>query len=578
MVTRKFSFPFIELVFLFIFVSPLFGSQVDLIADTILYNGKIITVDKDFSIADSVAIKDGRFIAVGTKGEVMRFAKPGKGKHGKGKHKDNGTQMINLKGKTVIPGLMDSHNHIMSSGVSLSLVQLKDCKTVNDVLMTIGEAASSSATGEWIITSGAWHESQLAEQRLPNRWELDSVAPNNPVYIARGGHTVVVNSLAFELAGVDKNTPDPAGGEFKRDPVTGELTGLLFDAAKSYFTPLLPVTTYQDKVDGMRAIMAEYNRLGITSIWNGGTAPDSDDFKVFMELWRHREITVRLGIMLRTRTPEAIQSLQFADGFGDNWLRIAGLKFGVDGGVETAWLYDPYLIVPGEQENPNYYGVNTFPIATLKACLLVAAEKGWSVSVHSVGDRAIDEVVRTYIEVEEETGVSIRDLRWSVMHCFLPTPWALQMMVEHGIWATVQDHATYLGINQVRYWGEERGSYAKPTRDLLDAGIMVGAGTDSPVVPHDPWLALSWFVTRMTPTAGLLGPDQKITRREALYAYTMGSAHFTFEENIKGSIEPGKLADLVVLDTDFLSCPEEQIKNIKPLKTMVGGNFVFEAE
>jgi len=464
--------------------------------------------------------------------------------------------------------------HIMSAGVSSFLVQLKDCKNIADVVAEIGKAAAASNPGVWIQTSGAWHESQLAEQRLPNRWELDPVSPNNPVWIVRGGHTAVTNSYGFQLAGVDKNTPDPAGGEFKRD-ANGELTGLLFDTAKSYFTPLLPVTTQQMRLDGMRAIMKDCNRLGITSIMDGGTDPNSGDWQAFLDLWQNKEITVRLGILMGR--PANVGALPFRQGFGDEFLRIPGLKYGVDGGVETAWLYDRYLIVPGEQENPNYYGVNTYPIATLKQKLLDAAKYGWMVTVHCVGDRAIDEVVKAYKEVEDETGIRIRDLRWSIMHIFLPTPWALQTMADYGICATVQDHPTYLGVNQVRYWGEERARFAIPTRTLLDAGFKLGGGTDSPVVPHDPWLSLSWFVTRQTVTAGLLGPEQRISREEALYLYTMGSAYFTFEENIKGSIEVDKLADLVVLDRDYLTCPEDLIKAIKPVMTLVGGKIVFDA-
>lgn len=532
-------------------------------ADTILYNGKIITVDDKFSIVDSVAIKDGRFIAVGTRGEVMRYA-------------GNDTKKINLKRYTVIPGLIDSHNHMFNVGMDMPKTQLVYCKTIADVLATIRSAAETLGPGEWVVTSSGWHEGMLAEHRLPTRTELDAAAPNNPVFVPRGGHVAVVNSLALQLAGVTKDTPDPAGGEFKRDPGTGELTGMVVDTAKNYFTALLPVPTYAEKVNQLQAVMARFNREGITGVIEPGLVVGSDELRAYMELWSKQQITVRTGVMIWAHSPQDVLSNPFYQGFGDEFLRISGIKMMMDGGVETAWLKDPYLIVPGEQEDPDYHGISMWDPALFEETCAAAATRGWHVETHAVGDQAIQTVVDAYAKVNETTPIG--DLRWTVMHIFLPTQEAIDKMKQIGIYATVQDHPTFLGMNQVRYWGQERAAYAIPIRKLIDDGIHLGGGTDAPVIPFEsPFLSMDWMVTRETLSAGVLGPEQGITRKEALELYTRGSAQFTFEENTKGSIEPNKLADLVILDRDYLTIPASQISDIKPVATMVGGEFVYRA-
>ncbi len=557
-------FILLALTLSFLFTPPLFSAHSYLEADMVLYNGKIVTVDKNFSMANAVAIKDGKFIAVGKKGEVFKFV---------GKE----TKRIDLKGKVVLPGLIDSHNHMLWAGTSHKYVQLHDCKTMEEVLKAIKERAKSLKPDEWVITSGQWHESQLKEKRLPTRAELDSVAPNNPVYVARGGHTVVVNSMTFKLAGITKETPDPKGGEFKRDSKTGELTGLLFERpAYAMIRKVMPSDTYNDRLEGLRTIMKEYNLYGITSVIEPGIFANSDDLRAYMEIWSKGGLTVRTGLMVRATSPDHVKNLQFYQGFGDEMLRISGIKMMMDGGVETALLKEPYLIVHGEQEKEGYFGVQVFPTQVFKETCLMAAKNGWHVETHGVGDKAIDIIVDTYEEVNRD--VPIKDLRWTVMHIFLPTQEAIEKMKKIGICATVQNHPTYLGANQLKYWGEKRASYAIPIRKLIDEGILLGGGTDAPVVHYNPFLSIWWMVTRNTVTAGILGPDQKITRQEAIKLYTIGSAYFTFEERIKGSIEPGKLADLVVLDQDILTCPEEEIKDIKPVKTMLGGRFVYEAK
>jgi predicted amidohydrolase YtcJ len=510
----------------------------------------------------AVAIKDGRFVAVGTVKNVMRFA-------------ERSSKRIDLQGKTVIPGLIDSHNHMLLTGLELNLVQLKDCKNIADVLAAIEKKVSTSPTGTWVQTSGGWHESQLNEQRLPNRWELDGISPNTPVLVVRGGHTAVANSYALRLAGIEEATQDPPGGRYVRDS-NGRLTGLMLDHARDRVVALLPVPTYREKVEALKQVVKQYNSLGITGIIEPGMSLGPEDRRAYMEVRGSGELTVRTGLMIMVQTPDEVKEIPYYQGFGDDVLRVSGIKLFMDGGVEGAWMRQPYQIVPGEQENPNFCGVQVMPTSVHKEICVAAAQGGWHVETHAVGDAAIDAVVKNYEEVDDCGYARIKNLRWTVMHMTVPTQDSIERMRRIGISATVQDHPTYLGRNQIRYWGLERGAEAIPIRKLLDAGITVGGGSDASVVPCDPFLSLWWMVTRGTVTAGVLGPSQKITREEALRLYTVGSAYFTFEEKIKGSIEPGKLADLVVLDEDILTCPEDDIRYVKPIKTMVGGRFVYE--
>jgi predicted amidohydrolase YtcJ len=261
-------------------------------------------------------------------------------------------------------------------------------------------------------------------------------------------------------------------------------------------------------------------------------------------------------------------------------LKIGGLKFGMDGGVEGGYLKDPYLIVPGQQNDPNYHGMCSYPTQAsrdaLKNTWLLAAKNGWSVATHNVGDAAIEITLGLYEEVNKE--VPLRDLRWRIEHLFLPELKDLDEIKNMGILITMQDHPVYLGNNMLVWQGFERASYGIPIRTVLNHGIFVGGGTDAPAgVDPSPFTSMWWMVTRKTLTTDEpLGPDQAITIEEALRLYTINNAYIMHWEDKIGSIEPGKLADLVVLDTDILTCPPDNIKSIKVLKTMLGGKIVYE--
>lgn len=541
----------------------------DSTADMILYGGKIATVDDNFSVAEAVAVDEGRILAVGTDEDVMQFS-------------GSGTREVDLGGKTVIPGLVDSHLHQLRGALNAQHVPLLDARSIEDVVAAIEQRVSETSSGEWVQASSAWHESLLEEGRLPTRSDLDPVSPDNPVFIPRGGHVAVANSAALELAGITADTEDPEGGIIVRDEETDEPTGVLFETAAEMVEGVLPSPpSPEEQAVLLREYMSELNSYGITGVTEPGL--NDEEIELYEELWSNNELSVRTDILYLNRegtvekAEEAVSA--YSMDFGDDMLSLDGMKVYLDGGVEGARLSEPYEIVEGEQTDPDYRGVLIMPPGgeeELEEAYTIAADAGWQVQTHAVGDTTIDTLVDVYENVNQS--VTLGPLRWTVGHAFLPTPESLTKMNDMEILATVQDHPVLLGSNIVDFWGTERAAYTIPIRALLDEGIMAGGGSDAPVLPPDPFTSIGWMVTRDTLTAGVLGSEQAITREEALQLYTVGSAYTQFAEDEKGSIEVGKLADLVVLSDDILTVPEESIKDIEALMTVLGGEVVYERE
>lgn len=537
-----------------------------LCADKILYNGKIVTVDDNFSIVDSVAIQEGRFVGVGTELEMSAFA---------GEH----TEFIDLKGKTVIPGLIDSHIHVHDMGLMLDRVRLNDVETISQLLGRIEEAASQASPGQWILASKQWHESQLKEKRMPTCWELDEVAPENPVFIPRGGHVCVVNSKALDLAGINAETPDPKGGTIVRNE-EGKPNGFLLEHARDLVEEHLPEVDYDTELKAIVKANRKLNSMGITGAFEPGLSQKG--LRQYMEVWKKGDLTVRtdlsVGVFMRGMKVCKIADPFYRD-FGDDLLKIGAIKFMADGGVEGAYLEEPYQIVPGAQTDPEYRGSWFFDGREdeLEEMFMYCAKNKWQMQIHIVGDRAHDEVLKIIESVDSKE--DINGLRWAVMHSFLPDSENMDTMKKLGMVVTVQGHPTFLGYNQLKWWGKERAGYAIPIRSLLEHGLTVGGGSDAMVVSYDPFLTMWWMVTRKTVTTeDALGPEQAISIEDALRLYTIGSATTMFWEDKIGSIEKGKLADLAVLDRDILTVPNDEIKDIRVLMTMLGGTVVYEEE
>lgn len=514
--------------------------------------------------AEAVAVSNGRIIATGSAGEVMRFS-------------GRGTHRVNARGKTLIPGLNDSHFHQIRAGVEAPNVALSDARSIADVVQAIGERVSRTPAGEWVVAQSAWHEALLAEDRLPTRDDLDPVSPENPVWIPRGGHVGTSNSAALALAGITQDTPDPEGGVIVRDSA-GRPTGVLLERARDLMEAVLPPPpSAREQKRLMREQMTRMNAMGITSVTDPRLSPD--DLDLYLDLWQSGELTVRSHLLAAFRTLDDVENTvnAFQPRSGDDMLRMDGLKYLCDGGVEGARLYEPYRIVEGEQTDPSYRGLMLLPPGgeeELLACYRKAAEHGFQVQTHAVGDETIDTVARLYEDVAADH--DLRALRWTIMHLFLPRHEALATMRRLGVMGTVQDHPVLLGENQVRWWGEERGSYAVPVRDILDAGIVTGGGSDAPVVLPSPFLSLWWMTTRKMLDGHVLGADQAISIEEALRLYTAGSAATQFVDDRLGMLRPGMLADMVLLDEDPMAVEADAVRDITPTATWLGGDLVHE--
>lgn len=533
-------------------------------ADLIFFNGRIINDAANASGARAIAVRSNRVMAIGSIGEVMR-------------HRGRKTQTWNLNGKTVIPGLNDSHLHQFFAALNRPQVSLLEARSIADLVAAIGDRVSGRPGGEWVLARSGWHESLLDEGRLPTRHDLDPVSPENPVYIPRGGHVAAVNSAALAIAGITRATPDPNGGVIVRDG-SGEPTGVLLERAKDLVTPHLPPPPPPSEQKALlREQMLEHNSLGITSVTEPGLS--ASQFDMYSDLWGEGQLTTRAHLLWRVRSLSDVDAAMaaFQPQSGDDMLRLDGLKYGADGGVEGASLKEPYEIVPGEQEDPNYRGLMFLPpggVDELVEMYVRAADHGFQVQTHIVGDATFEVIIGALQDANARTPLGPR--RFAIMHVFLPTPQGLTAMRDMNVLATVQDHPLLLGYNQTRWWGQERGSYAIPVRDILDAGILTGGGTDAPVVPTNPFWSLWWMTTRGTLRGDVLGPDQAITPSEALDLYTKGSAYTQFAEDAIGTLEPGKLADLVVVDGDPLSAAPDDLKDMTVDTTVVDGKVVYE--
>jgi len=536
-------------------------------AGIILYNGKIVTVDNDFTIAEAVSIQDGKFQAVGSREMVMAHGGPG-------------TNMIDLNGKAAIPGVIDSHNHMLLTGLEKQKVSLAGATSIADVLDIIRDACKAAGPGEWIVTMRAgFAPSQLKENRVANRLELDRVSPNNPVLLVKGVHFGVVNSYALKLANIIKDTQQPAGGVIVKDPESGEPTGGLGDSALDLIKALLPKASHEDKVKALRSVMRDFNALGITSVID--TWLNLDDLKAYQELWANKEMAVRARIWLTLSAeemglgPGTISRQAGLGPSGDDVLRIDGLKEFLDGGIETGLLRDPYLTIPGEQDDPGYRGVLMIPQEEFSELCSVAARNGWRLGVHCTGDRAIDIVLDAWEELNKK--MPIVDRHWVILHGILARPEHLERINKLGVYVASQHiHTHSSGDRMVKWWGLERASYSDPIKEYMKNGVMVGGGSDAPSNEWRPSI-LFWFdLTRQSRASGVLGPGLALTRKESLIYHTINAAHISNDEDKQGSIEPGKLADLVVLSDDMLTCPVDDIYDMQVLMTMVGGEIVYQ--
>jgi predicted amidohydrolase YtcJ len=541
------------------------AQQTDLNAPTlVLVNGKILTMDGQSRTVEAVAIRDGKFLAIGDSATIRSMA-------------GSATRTIDLAGKVVVPGLIDTHAHFKAAGLADYVVNMSRAKTVAEALEAIKQFVTKKQPGDWIIGS-AWHPpSQLAEKRYLTRQEIDSAARNNPVYLRTVGHFSMANTLALAKAGVDKDTPNPGGGSFERD-ASGELTGVLVETAIDQVEKAVPDWTAEDEFRQFKIAEGVLNSYGITSAVEGATP--ARDIATLQRLALSGETTLRVGVMFRPEPPaensawEAImRSNGASSGFGDDWLKLAGIKIFYDGGMtlRTALMRDAY---PDSKDD--YHGIAQQSPERLKELVSICNRNDWRVGVHVVGDRGIDQVLDAFEAADKEK--SIKDRRFILIHASLILPEQMDRAKRLGVRVDFQNIFMWDKAATVeRFLGKAIADRAVPTKTLIEKlGIdSLGAGTDFPVNPINPFINMSVMVTRKDPNGHVYGANEAISREQALRLYTSAASHYMFEEGKKGSIEPGKLADLAVLSADPTTVAEDQIKDIKADLTVVGGKIVF---
>jgi predicted amidohydrolase YtcJ len=515
---------------------------------------------------------------------------------------------MDLKGKTMLPGANDAHMHIGSFGSAKPPTTLDvgypTVKSISDIAKAVEEKVKTLKPGEWIQGWG-WDEGYLDEclkdpTRLPTRWDLDPVSPDNPVCLTSfSGHVAWVNSNSFKLAGVTKETPLPpgGGGEIVRDPATGEPTGILKEKAASGLVKRhLPSWTREQKRMGLLTAMKELNALGITSATDAFVGPgavgfeggicDSEAISVYNDLYNEGKMTVRVNILLEFGDGglESLKALQegmsfigIHSGFGNEWLRIAGIKLHADGipPAKTALMYEEYvsggkgsLVTPGETEKDRYN--------ELVNMIVYGHKHGFQVGIHATGDRAIDACVDGFTKAMQEQPW---DARHYVIHGDFITPECIKRVAKYNFGVNVLTPVKWTISDLMdTVVGEKRSAWQWPLRSLLDAGIHVTNSSDAPIIPPDWRLGVQSSILRESKASGKVsGPEQRISIEEAIRTYTIEGAWQDHMENIKGSIEVGKLADFCVIDEDILSVDPHQIQDIAILKTIAGGKVVYDA-
>jgi predicted amidohydrolase YtcJ len=529
-------------------------------ADLIIRDAHIVTVDPKFSIAQAAAVKDGRFVAVGSDAEVMKTAGPK-------------TRVIDLRGKTVLPGFNDTHVHL-TAGEDLPVqVDLTHIRSIKDIQEKIAARAKQSKPGDWIVGTRGWWEYQLTEGRLPTRADLDAAAPDNPVAIP-GPHYVIVNSRALQLAGITRVTPDPQGGQIYKDS-NGEPTGLLMDNAGRFIGKFIPHPSEAEKEAGLKRVLALVNSHGLTSAGDPSGSPE--DAALFRKLRDAGQLTVRVDFAYNIDPAEPLdkvdaelKALPKPGSDGDGMFRSDEIgETGLDGAELTALLEHDY---PGK---PGYRGLQKVPTDQFEKFAALVAKYGYRLRPHAVGDAAIDEALDAFEYANKQTPITGR--RWMIDHAFLLGPQHYERVKRLGLIINSQYMHNYeLGALILKAWKRPLADRSEPYAEWLKNGIMFAGGSDGPISYYaEPLLEIYGEVTRGTPWDGRLGPNQGISRADAIRTVTINGAYTTFEEKEKGSIEAGKYADFVVLSGDILEVPAEQIRDLKVLTTVLGGKAVY---
>jgi len=544
-----------------LFIAMISAAQSKPAADLIISNAKIWTGDKSRPMAEAVAILGDRIVAVGSNAEADAW-------------RGSNTKSIDAHGRVLLPGFNDAHVHFADGGRQLDAVQLTDATSSQEFVRRIAERAKTTQKGEWIL-NGDWDETKWNPPALPTKEMIDAVTPDTPVFVSRyDGHMALANSIAIKLAGVTAVTPDPPGGQIVRD-AQGNPTGAFKDAAMALVYKVVPPPDHEQRVRAVKRALAHAASLGVTSVQNMN--PDYADIAVYMELLDRGELTTRIYAAPLITDGAADQAkIGIRHAFGSPYLRIGAVKGFADGslGSRTAYFFEPF------SDQPNNRGLlsdEMQPLSAMRDRMMTADAAGIQLCTHAIGDAAISTVLDLYTDVVRAHGEADRRMR--IEHAQHMTAKDFDRFAQLHVIASMQPyHAIDDGRWAEARIGHDRASRTYAFRTFLNHGVHLAFGTDWDVAPLNPMLGIYAAVTRATldgknPNGWF--PEQKLTVAEAVEAYTMGSAYAEFQEKQKGSITPGKLADMVIISEDIFSIDPVKIRDAKVVTTIVGGKIVW---
>ncbi len=549
-------------------------------ADLIVHKAKVVTVDAKFSIAEAIAVRDGRIVAVGANDDILKRRGPK-------------TRVIDAAGKTVLPGLYDSHVHPLGAATSELDAPLPRLKSLNDAFEYLRKKAATTPEGDWIVLYYAF-PTRLDEARFPTKAELDAVAPKHPV-LYHAGPAGMVNSMALKVSDITRETTSTA---VVKDPKTGEPTGMI----RANYGVLKGVpsesskTTAEAKRAAVKKLFRLYNEQGLTSVADRNAGRDALD--LYLDLMKHDELTLRVNVARSfspsTSREEVVRkldalpgkdSLGCPTGAGDDWVRIGPIKLFLDGGMlnGTAFMREPWPKGPTYQiAEDDYRGLLFIKPDVLQMVVEEAAKRKWQVTAHTAGEGAMDNLLDAYEVVNRR--VPIADMRMCITHANFPSTRNLERCKELGVCADVQPAWFYKdGTTLLRVLGDKRVRWFQPYKSWLEY-TTIGGGSDHMIRldsleatnPWNPWLAIWVTLARTTERGDTINPEERLTREQSIRLYTINNAYLHHEEDRKGSLEVGKLGDLILIDRDVLTCPVDAVRETKVLLTVVGGKAVYE--
>ncbi len=525
--------------------------------ELILHNGNFFTVDDAQPHAQAVSIANGRFSAVGSNSEILNLASPG-------------VRKIDLGGKTVLPGFIDAHCHPSSAGVDMVVAVNCDLPSIAAIQAAMRERAAKTPKGQWVLGS-KYDDTKGAEGRMITRADLDAAVPDIPVAVMhRGGHTTFYNSAAFAFAGIDEKIADPPGGKFDRDPASGKLTGRVADEARILVEKDAPApTTRENRAEGIKLISQAMAKSGITSVDDAGGAPE--DLLAYQDAREAGHLSFRVYCLIIHPQLEKMIAAGLRTGLGDEFVRVGACKLWADGSISerTARLSKPY------DGMPDYFGLFTMTEDEQYERSRKAHLAGWQIGTHANGDVTIDRTLRIYERLQRES--PRRDPRFRIEHCTMVNAELIARMKALAVIPTPFSSYVYYHGEKMHFYGAERLKNMFAMRSFLDAGLRPTQASDYTASPYEPMMALQSETTRTDIKGNVWGANQRITVEEAIRVGTLNGAYASYEEKIKGSITPGKVADLVVLGRDPFREPLSSLITIPIERTLLGGRWSYES-